>query len=352
MITVNTDIKIAVAGCGSAGRQSIREFLKLDEVEITACCDTEEEIAEFTAREFGIENHYTKLADMLDAHGLDALVIALPDSEHMNAAAEAFSRGINVFCEAPLSASYAEAVEMTRAARESGLAAVVNDPAAQIPVIRGLKKYLADGMLGSVRYFEAAYMQNRLDSRILDDPQEEKRLLWRLSAAAGSAGVIGELGFSLYDLAESACGEPLSVSTLISNVAGFDKIEEYQELELSAGDTFISQFEFKDGAAGLLRGSWTAGGAAEQIVVKVYGDNGVLSLDTSESETEFTVTTPGGEERIPAGTDYGIPLHESFVSAVKGEGSAVSDFDRALKIQHYLDQSRLADEGGLKIQLK
>ena len=50
MIEINTNIKIAVAGCGSAGRNNIREFLKMDDLEISACCDTEEALAQFTAR--------------------------------------------------------------------------------------------------------------------------------------------------------------------------------------------------------------------------------------------------------------------------------------------------------------
>ena len=350
MITVNTDIKIAVAGCGSAGRQSIREFLKLDEVGVTACCDSEEEIAKFTAREFGIDEHYTDLTEMLDSGNFDALVIALPDGEHLNAAIEAFSRGINVFCENPLGFNYAEAVEMTRAARESGLVAVMNDSMQQMPVIRAVRSYVFDGRLGKVRYFEASYMQNRLDSRILDDPYEEKRLLWRLSAAAGSAGVIGELGFPLYEFAAAVCGEPVSVSSLIMNIAGFNEVEEYKELELDAGDTFMSQLEFKDGAAGVLRGSWTAGGPHEQITARIYGENGMISFDTAADEKAFTLITAGGEEKKEAEDNFDTGFYESFINAIKGDGRAVSDFDHALKIQHFIEQSKLSSEGGLKLQ--
>ena len=351
MITVNTDVNLAVAGCGSAGRQSIRELMKLDEVEISACCDSEEEVAGFTAKEFGITSVYTDLTEMLENENIDGLIIALPDGEHLNAAVEAFSRGINVFCESPLASSYAEAVEMTRAARESGLVAVVNDSFLQMPVIKSILSYISEGKLGRIRFFEASFMQNRLDSRILDDPYEEKRLLWRLSSAAGSAGAIGELGFPLYRLAVSACGELSSVSSLIKNIAGFDNIEEYKELDLSAGDTFISQLEFKNGAAGLIRGSWTAGGPHEQVTVRIYGDNGTIILDTAADENAYTLSLSGTDEKKTAGADFETGIHEAFINAIKGEGQAQSDFDLALKIQHFIEQSKMASEAGLKLQL-
>lgn len=351
MININTNIKIAIAGCGSAGRNNIREFLKLDDVEITACCDNEETLARHTSDEFGIPAYYTNVVEMLDNEAVDALVVAVPDGEHLVVSVEAFKRGVSVFCENPLASNYAEAVEMTRVARESGLTAVVNNNIMSLPVVNSAMKYIESGRLGRVKYLEASFMQNRLDSRILDDPYEEKRLLWRLSSTAGSAGAIGELGFVLYDLAVSICGDPAGVSTMVKNIAGFDEIEEYQELDLSAGDTFISQIDFTGGAAGLIRGSWTAGGPEEQITLTVYGEDASLMMDTNLSENDFTVYSADGSEKVSAEKILESSLHESFIATLKGESLPVSDFDKGLKIQYYIDQSQLSSDGGLRLQL-
>ena len=350
MIEINTDIRIAVAGCGSAGRNNIREFLKVDEVHIAACCDTEETIARFTSQEFGIPAFYTDLNEMLEAEAVDVLVVALPDGEHLPAVMDALNRGINVFCENPLAASYAEAVEMTRAARDSGLVAMVNDSLLSIPVIKSAVEYSNKGSLGRIKYIEASFMQNRLNTAVLDDPYEEKRLLWRLSSATGSAGAIGELGAALFSLLVSICGDPSDVSAMIKDIAAFNKVEEYSDLELTAGDTFICQLDFKGSTAGLIRGSWTAGGPHEQVTLNVYGELGMLSLDTALSESTFSVVSPEGKTEIPAETPDSS-LQDLFISAVKGEAVPVSGFDSALKIQYFIEQGRLSAEGGLKIQL-
>jgi predicted dehydrogenase len=351
MIDINTNIKIAVAGCGSAGRNNIRAFSGLDDVEVVACCDNDEKIASFTAEQFGLNAHYTDVKDMLETEAVDALVVAVPDGAHLEVSMEAFNRGVHVFCENPMASNYAEAVEMTRAARESGLTAAVNFAGKNTPLLSAALKCVNEGILGRVQYMEAAFMQNRLDSRILDDPYEEKRLVWRLSAAAGSAGVVGELGSALYDLAEGVCGEVSEVSTTIKNIAGFDEVEEYQELELTAGDTFISQLGFENGALGLLRGSWTAGGPHEQISLAVYGEAGSLRLDTESSPTEYILYSADGPETVAVETEAENALHENFISVVKGEAVAQSDFDHGLKIQYYIEQSRLSSDAGLRLEL-
>lgn len=351
MIDINTNIRIAVAGCGSAGRNNIRAFSALDDVEIVACCDSDEKIAEFTAQQFGIAVHYTDVKNMLDTEAVDVLVVAVPDGAHLEVSLEAFGRGVHVFCENPMASNYAEAVEMTRAARESGLTAAVNFSLRNSPLLSAALRCISEGTLGRIRYVEAAFMQNRLDSRILDDPYEEKRLIWRLSSSAGSAGVIGELGSALYDLVEGIGGELTEVSTSIKNIAGFDEVQEYQELELTAGDTFISQLGFNTGAAGVLRGSWTAGGPHEQISLTVYGEAGSLRLDSEISPNEYTLYSAEGPETVAVEAEAENALHENFISAVKGEAVLNSDFDHALKIQYYIEQSRLSSDGGLRLEL-
>ena len=109
--------------------------------------------------------------------------------------------------------------------------------------------------------------------------------------------------------------------------------------------------EFRDGAAGVVRGSWTAGGPAEQITMTVYGEHAMVSLDTSVSESEFTFHSAEGAEKIKADTVSMTGLYESFLTAVKGEGAAVSDFNQALKIQYYIEQSLLSAEGGLRLHI-
>ncbi|MDC7126386.1 MAG: Gfo/Idh/MocA family oxidoreductase [Spirochaetales bacterium] len=350
MIDITTNIKIAVAGCGSAGRQNIRAFLNIDEVEISACCDTEEEIARVTAAEFGIADFYTDVKKMLDEKSFDALVVAVPDNEHLPVAIEALSRGVHVFCENPLASDYPQAVELARAARESELTAMVNSSVLYSPLVSSVLKYIKEGHLGRIKFFEASIMQNKLETGILDDPYEEKRLLWRLSSAAGSGGAISELGYNLYNVASEICGMPKEVSSAIYNISGFDSIEEYQELDLTSGDTFVCSVTFGDDIAGLIKGSWMSSGPYEQFTLSIHGEEAAIILDTVASENSFTVYNNGHRETINAESIAERNLHEVFVSAIKGECSPVSDFDHALKIQHFIEQSRLSAEGGLKLE--
>ena len=352
MFEMDTEIRLAVAGCGKAGRSAVRAFSAMDGVAVRACCDTEEELASRTAAEFGISKYYTDIHELLDTEGLDGLVIAVPDAAHGEFLHKALEMGVGVFCESPLAADYTEAVEMTRAARESGLTAVINFPNRSNRLLSAACEYIESGRIGRIKYIEASLMQNRIDSILHDDVHEEKRLLWRMSSAAGSAGVLGELGSELFDLIGRIAGDPEELSAMVKNIAGLDTIEEYQELELSAGDTFVCQLSFSDGCAGLIRGSWTAGGPEEHYTLSVYGEDAVLKLDTSQSEDSFTVFSSAGREDVPAGLHAAAGPHDQFISALQGEIIPDADFDHALKIQYFVEQAMLSDQGGLRLQLE
>ena len=352
MFDIGTDIRLGLAGCGSAGRAAVRIFSGMDGVAVTACCDTEEDLAERTARESGIAKYYTDTREMLENEALDGLLIAVPDSAHAGLVVEALERGIGVFCENPLAAGYAEAVELTRAARESGLTAVINFPNRSSRLLSAACDYIESGRIGRVKYIEASLMQNRIDSILHDDVYEEKSLLWRMSSAAGSAGVLGELGSELLDLCARITGDPVELSAMVKNIAGLDGIDEFKELDLTAGDTFICQLGFSDGKAGLLRGSWTAGGPEEQYTLTVYGEDAVLKLDTQQSEDSFSVYSSSGREDVPAATYTSAGPHEQFISALQGEILPEADFDHALKIQYFVEQAMLSDQGGLRLPLE
>ena len=99
-------------------------------------------------------------------------------------------------------------------------------------------------------------------------------------------------------MAAKVCGTPSEVSGLVKNISGFENIEEYYEFDLTAGDTFICQLDFLSGAVGVIRGSWTAGGAHQQVTMNVYGEQASLSLDTNASENSFTVVSANGSATL------------------------------------------------------
>ncbi len=102
---------------GSLGYHHARILSGLPGVTASGVFDTRAERAAEVAQAFGVMAH-PSLADLLEAS--DAVVVAVPTSDHESVACQALSRGVHVLVEKPLAASLAEADRILEEARRRG----------------------------------------------------------------------------------------------------------------------------------------------------------------------------------------------------------------------------------------
>jgi len=99
-------VKIAVVGVGDFGRQHVRVYRSLDDVELVGVFDTDGERARAVAQEFE-----TQALDSLDAVASEATAasVAVPTGEHARVGQELLRCGLDVLVEKPIASSLAEA---------------------------------------------------------------------------------------------------------------------------------------------------------------------------------------------------------------------------------------------------
>ena len=85
-----------------------------------AACDPSEENRQARAAEFGIDETYADLAEMIAQARLDAAVVCTPTPVRRQVLAPLLKAGIPVFCEKPFAETYAEACELEQLARDCG----------------------------------------------------------------------------------------------------------------------------------------------------------------------------------------------------------------------------------------
>jgi predicted dehydrogenase len=167
-------VNIGIIGAGGKGKQNTTEFLKFDDVQVTAVADPAYywNLAEFYYRsEAGrgpvvemIEDHYAsatpnfKVAEYIDFRemldkekSLDAIVCSTPDHTHAFVTLQGLRAGKHVYCEKPLTHNIWEAREVARVARESGLATQMGNSGHSADGIRETVEYLRAGAIGKVR---------------------------------------------------------------------------------------------------------------------------------------------------------------------------------------------------------
>ena len=130
---------VAIVGCGNIADgldedQSKRHIYshataisKLEQLNITACCDIDPTRMERFADKWGISGRYTDYQKMVDDEKIDILVIATPTVAHYDNVLTALSKEIKaVFCEKPLTYTLKEGVALVKKAAEAGKYLFVN----------------------------------------------------------------------------------------------------------------------------------------------------------------------------------------------------------------------------------
>jgi predicted dehydrogenase len=173
----NDKVNVAVIGVGGQGTVNLRNLLGLDDVEIVALCDVNQQ-ADYSRFYYGgvaglapalkvVEEAYADRSksgsykgcasygdynEMLDSEsGIDAVLIATPDHVHSVAAMAAIKKRKHVYCEKPLTRSIYETRMVAEAARKAGVASQMGNQGHSGEGIRLTVEWIRDGAIGPIR---------------------------------------------------------------------------------------------------------------------------------------------------------------------------------------------------------
>jgi predicted dehydrogenase len=91
----NKILRIGVIGTGGMGQGHLASMNRIDEVQLTAICDIDPEVAERMGKEYNVP-FFLKHRDLLKSGLCDAVIIATPHPFHAPIAIDAFKAGLHV----------------------------------------------------------------------------------------------------------------------------------------------------------------------------------------------------------------------------------------------------------------
>ncbi|HLH79985.1 MAG TPA: Gfo/Idh/MocA family oxidoreductase [Chthonomonas sp.] len=108
--------RVAILGCGAAGKAHLERWLTLAGVEVVALCDTD--VAKVAPLAEQIPNcaAFTRLDDTLRNANYDIVDVCLPAPAQFEAVSAALKARAHVVCEIPFTASVTQAIELVRIA--------------------------------------------------------------------------------------------------------------------------------------------------------------------------------------------------------------------------------------------
>jgi predicted dehydrogenase len=191
---VATDrVRIGVIGTGDRGRTLIRNIGKTRNCVVAALCDDYE--PHLTRARALVDPATPVFADhraMLDAGGLDAVVIATPLHVHARHTIDAFDAGLHVWCEKAMARTIADCSRMVKRAQDSRKVLQIGHQRMFNPTYLNALRRVKAGEIGPVVQIRASWHRNNSWRRPVPADSDDRRINWRLYRES-SAGLMTEL---------------------------------------------------------------------------------------------------------------------------------------------------------------
>ena len=150
-------IKIGIAG--ERGLSTLRGLRAIDDVEITAMCDLDEDHLNQAAAQIGCEKKYRIFDDMLESD-IDAVIIATPMQCHVPQAIAAMEAGKHVMSEVTAGVTMDELFWLCETVEKYNRIYMYAENYIYAPKVQIVKNMVKEGLFGEPYYAEGMYLHN------------------------------------------------------------------------------------------------------------------------------------------------------------------------------------------------
>ena len=361
-------LKLGLIGCGWYGMVDVNAAFKSGGVEVVALCDVDSDhlskSAEEVAKKQGQRPQtFKNYQDLLNAPGLEAVIIATPPQWHALQFIAAVEKGVDVYCEKPLAYDIRECRAMVEASRKSGRVAQIGFQRRQCLAFQQVRQYLQTGAAGRV---VSADVQIHYTAGLKDPtPQEPPASLdwdlwcgpapklpyspqighmnWRLEKTTGHGHLV-DWGAHLVDATRVILGESMP-----RTVQAFGGLYQLQG-KITTPDTLTAQFDFEKCPVTWRHRIW----GAEEYAPEV--SNGIFFYCQNETifvtDDKWIVIPRGkGKERVvhDAKTDAGTAHMTDFLAAVRARRQPVCQIEDAFCSTVAVKLAMISYEVGAKV---
>ena len=156
-------LRVGIVGACGRGSSFKTACDAVEQLQIAAVCDTNEEALSASAERLGAEEQYIHYEDMLEKAHLDAVIVGTPMPLHVPQAMAALQRNMSVLSEVPAAVSVAECRDLVRAAVASkGVYMMAENYTYTRPNVM-VREMVRRGEFGQTYYGDAEYIHELKD---------------------------------------------------------------------------------------------------------------------------------------------------------------------------------------------
>ncbi|MDT3425493.1 putative dehydrogenase [Paenibacillus forsythiae] len=300
-------LNIGMVGTGGFARMHADLLAGMKEVKLLAVCGTGRDKAEEVARHYAAAG-YEKLAEMLDAHKLDAVYVCVPPGAHGAIERTLIRRGIPFFVEKPLGVSTEIPASLLQDIKESGLLTSAGYHFRYQENVQRLKELLKGDKIGMV---VGQWMGSMPDAA-----------WWRDQALSG--GQFIEQTTHIVDLLRYLAGEVTEVHAMFGS-----RVMHEKRSSVSVADVGTVSLKLASGVVANISNTCVLPGAVGKVGLSFYNDRGLLDWSPQRL---LEVRDGDSTEYAGSGNPY-VLESEAFLHAVRtGDRSRIlSDYADAYK---------------------
>lgn len=296
-------VRVGLIGCGRQGRAMVAELSTFSAVTLAALADPEPRRLEAAQRRAPDAKTYADHRALLDAGGLDAVLIATPTHAHLPIVRDAIAAGVHVYCEAPIAHTAEDALAIAAAARGSNRVVQAGFLARANPVYDLARSFFRSDAVRTLVSMQAARSQKTSWRTPANDAEQDRALNWRLDPEL-TTGLAGEWGSHQFDVFHWFTGQ---YPTTVSGVGSIRLHADGRTVD----DTIACTLAFPSGAA--LTYNATLANSYESTHELLRGTNAAIKLAWTHGWMfkEADAPTQGWEvyaNRQQFHTDEGITL--------------------------------------------
>lgn len=299
------------------------------------------------AEEIGIPTHriYADLDEMIseesklpESERIQVVSIITPNFLHFPMAKQLMEAGYNVICEKPMTMTYDEALQLEAIHKEKKCLFALTHTYTGYPMIRQMKKMIAEGVIGEVQKVDAQYYQGWINPIIHN--AEQRASTWRLDPEkSGISCCIGDIGVHAYQMIEYVTG--MEIDSVLADLNHL-----YDDNQMDIDGTVLLRFEKP--VKGVLCASQIATGEENNFTLAVYGNKAGLKWEQEnpnylfllEDGQPLRVLKPGHSynselsldgTKLPPGHPEGIfdamgNIYKGMAKAIRGQSYDPAEF--------------------------
>ena len=338
-------VRIGIVGVGNISIYWAHypQYKKVDNCEITAICDIDENKLKTVGDMLGIpeERRFTDYNDLIACPEVDAVDISTWNSVHCEIAEAVARAGKGFSIEKPVGMNYNEVKKLSEVVKETGVKTFVCLSWRYRPYVRYMKSLVDSGKIGKLYH---VYVRCIKESGLWEGRKRE----WRFDRIRAGSGVLGDLGSHMIDTVHFL-GEKFT--EVYANWGIFIKERPSEEtgeiLPVDTDDWCNFNAKLESEASCTIQVSRCATTVSDLIVFELYGEKGklVYTCTTDGQKLEYADAKIKEVELLTPPAEFDALQSRSFVDYMNGiEDEYTAKLEHGLECQAVIDAAIISCE--------